>query len=411
MARDEQWFAPCPRGLETVLGAELAPLGARDVKPVPGGVGFAGDWTVCMRANLWSRIATRVLWRVGQGRYRGEEDIYRIARDLPWSRWFEVRRTLRVFVTAQRSPLRSLEFITLRIKDAVCDQFRDTLGRRPDVDTAAPDVRVHAFLSADSVTLYLDTSGEPLYKRGLGRVGGEAPIKENLAAGILALTGWQPGEPLLDPMCGAGTFLMEAGWMALDRAPGLVREFGFQRLSNFDAAGWAALRAEAQGRARAPGRLAIWGSDADATLVEQARRNLRAAGLEDAIAVEQADVLERTAPGLPQGGDGPLVARQGAEAHAPTGVLVANPPYGVRLLASIPLEDFYPRLGDALKRRFAGWRCYILSADPDLPRLIRLKARRRTPLFNGALECRLLEYRMVSGSARPGAKAPERRTS
>lgn len=405
MARDEQWFAPCPRGLESVLVAELAPLGARDVRPVPGGVGFAGDWTVCMRANLWSRIATRVLWRVGQGRYRGEEDIYRIARGLPWSRWFEVRRTLRVFVTAQRSPLRSLEFITLRVKDAVCDQFRDTLGRRPDVDTAAPEVRVHAFLSADSVTFYLDTSGEPLYKRGLGRIGGEAPIKENLAAGILALTGWQPCEPLLDPMCGAGTFLMEAGWMALDRAPGLAREFGFQRLSDFDAEGWAALRAEAQGRARAPAKLAIWGSDADAGLVEQARRNLRAAGLEDLIAVEQADVLERVAP-VPTAGD------QHAGADIPAGVLVANPPYGVRLLANIPLEDFYPRLGDALKRRFAGWRCYILSADPDLPRLIRLKASRRTPLFNGALECRLLEYRMVEGSARDrpaaGKAAPDR---
>ena len=182
------FFAPCPRGLEPLLADELIALGATDPKAVPGGVQFAGDWALCYRANLESRIATRVLWQITMGRYRSEEDVYRIAYAPTWARWFTPEQTIRVFVTAHKSPLRSLEFVTLKIKDAVCDHFRTVAGKRPSVDTQAPDMRVHAFLSADTVTLYLDTSGEPLYKRGFKEAAVEAPLKENLAAGILKLT-------------------------------------------------------------------------------------------------------------------------------------------------------------------------------------------------------------------------------
>src|SRR3954451_18241087 len=157
-----RFFAPCPRGLEQPLVAELEGAGATDVDIVPGGAHFRGDWAVCYRANLTSRVATRILWRVAYGPYRDEPDIYRTAFELPWLQWFDVRRTLRVYVTAIQSPLRSLEYITVHIKDAVCAHFTDRCGRRPDVDTEAPDVRIHAFLDADTVTLYLDTSGEPL---------------------------------------------------------------------------------------------------------------------------------------------------------------------------------------------------------------------------------------------------------
>ncbi|NTV10815.1 MAG: class I SAM-dependent RNA methyltransferase [Zoogloea sp.] len=374
----EKFFSPCPRGLEPLLVDELAALGAIAPKAVPGGVSFGGDWSVCYRANLESRIATRVLWEVTMGRYRAEEDIYRLAYGATWAKWFTVDDTIRINVTAHKSPLRSLEFITLRIKDAVCDHFRTVIGRRPDVDTANPAVRIHAFLSTDICTLYIDTSGEPLYKRGYKRGVVEAPLKENLAAGILKLTGWQPGEALVDPMCGSGTFLLEAAMMALDMAPGLGRHFGFEQLKNFDRDAWRNVRQAAEIRRRPPRRLPIYGSD----IVEDQERktivNLRAAGLEDCVEVSRCDILKLVPP-------------------APEGVMVANPPYGVRLGEASSLAGFYPELGNALKARWAGWRCHFFSGDPELPKLIGLKASRRTPLFNGAIECRLFEYRMVAG--------------
>ena len=376
----ETFFSPCPRGLEALLAEELSGLGARDAKAVHGGVGWQGDWAACQRANLESRLATRVLWRVGQGRYRAEVDIYKLAYSVTWAKWFTAD-TIRIYVTAQKSPLKSLEFITLRVKDAVCDHFRTVAGRRPSVDTASPAVRIHLFLTADTATLYIDTSGEPLYKRGYKPAAVEAPLKENLAAGILRLTGWQPGETLVDPMCGSGTFLIEAAQIALDIAPGLGRAFAFERLRNHDRAAWAALRRAAEARRQAPRVLAIHGSDIVGEWVRRSRLNLDAAGLADCVRLDRADVLERTPP-------------------ATEGVMVANPPYGVRIGEAEELAAFYPRLGDALKQRWGGWRCYFFSADAALPKLIGLKASRRTPLFNGALECRLYEYRIVSGSNR-----------
>ena len=230
----EVFFSPCPRGLENLLVDELGALGARGAQAVHGGVGWQGDWATCQRANLESRLASRVMWRVAQGRYRAEVDIYKLAYSVTWAKWFTADDTIRIYVTAQKSPLQSLEFITLRVKDAVCDHFRTVVGTRPSVDTANPAVRIHLFLTADTATLYIDTSGEPLYKRGYKPAAVEAPVKENLAAGILRLTGWQPGEALLDPMCGSGTFLIEAAQMALDIAPGLGRSFGFERLRIHD---------------------------------------------------------------------------------------------------------------------------------------------------------------------------------
>ena len=376
------FFAPCPRGLEPLLADELRAIGATDPKAVPGGVQFSGDWALCYRANLESRIATRVLWQVSMGRYRNEEDVYRIAYAPTWAKWFTPDETIRVFVTAHKSPLRSLEFVTLKIKDAVCDHFRTIVGRRPDVNTQTPDIRVHAFLSADTVTLYLDTSGEPLYKRGFKSAAVEAPLKENLAAGILRLTGWKPGEEALcDPMCGSGTFLIEAAQMALDVAPGLGRHFAFERFKHFERDTWLPIRKAADARRQAPRPLAIYGSDIVEDQVRKSFVNLRSAGLDGCVELERMDLLNRKAP-------------------AASGVLVANPPYGVRLSDTSELEAFYPKLGDALKANWSGWRAYFFTGDPLLPKGVRLKASKRTPLFNGAIECRLFEYLMVAGSAR-----------
>lgn len=377
----DQFFATCPRGLESVLEAELVALSAQSVSALEGGVRFSGGTEVCYAANLESRVASRVLWQVVHTPYRNESDIYDAVRALPWDAWFTVDHAIRVDVSAIRSPLRSLDFVTLRVKDAVCDVFRAATGRRPDVDTRAPDARVHAFLSATHCTVYLDTSGEPLFKRGYRKSAGDAPLRENLAAGILRLARWEPGTTLLDPMCGSGTFLAEAAMIALDRAPGLDREFGFEKLTTFDAPTWNTLKHSAHARVRTPATLDLVGSDSYGEALKLARANLAALGVQDKIVLEQADVLEMPAP-------------------ASSGVIVMNPPYGVRLQDQQSLAELYPQLGDTLKKKYSGWTAYIFTADLRLPKLIGLSASRRTPLFNGALECRLFEFRIVSGSNR-----------
>jgi len=383
-AGPRHFFAPCPRGLEALLAEEIRACGGQVETIGAGGVGFVGDLETCYRVNLHSRIATRVLCRIASAEFRDEQDIYRLAYDVAWPQLFEVSRSIRVYVTAANAPFKSLEYITLKVKDAVCDRFRAELGKRPDVNTAAPDVRIHLYATATQATLYLDASGAPLWLRGQKIAKVVAPLKENLAAGILRLAGWQPGIPLLDPMCGSGAFLLEAAGIALDLAPGLLRangDFGFTKLRDFDAALWKRLRAEAAERRRSPDKLPIWGADRDADAVARCRQNLAHAGLERSITVSVADILELSPP-------------------AESGILVANPPYGARLGEAQALAAFYPRLGDALKKRFIGWQAWFLSADRRLPKLIGLRPQRRIPLFNGALECRLYGFPIVAGGAR-----------
>ena len=360
---------------------ELAALGAGEAKAVDGGASFTGDFSLCYAANLESRVASRILWQVGHGGYRSEHDIHDAAASVPWTRHFDVRRSIRVDTAAVRSQVRSLDFVTLRVKDAVCDAFRAASGSRPDVDTRAPDVRIHVFLTREEATFYLDTSGEPLFRRGWRAVRGEAPLRENLAAGILKLTAWAAPQPLFDPMCGSGTFLVEAAMMALDIAPGLDRSFAFEKLENHDAEKWTVLREAAAARKKAPRELPLHGSDQSGTALGLARENLAAAGLAGAVKLKQMSLLDASPP-------------------AAAGILVMNPPYGERTGSDEALAAFYPKLGDILKQRFAGWTAYIFTADLRLPGLIRLAASRRIPLYNGALECRLFKYELVAGSRR-----------
>jgi putative N6-adenine-specific DNA methylase len=361
-----------------LLLQELSSLGGKELKQTPGGIAFSGTWETCYRANLWSRIASRILWRVADFPYKNEKDLYDAVKAVDWPRHFAVQKKIRVNVTAQKSPLKSLEFATLKVKDAICDRFRDKLGSRPDVDRAAPDVRIHVFLEEAKGVLYLDSSGEALFKRGWRMDIADAPLRENLAAGILMMTGWKFDQPLLDPMCGGGTLLSEAAAMARGRAPGAKRSFGFEKLSAFDSRLWEKVRDE---RSIAPVEPRLYGSDTDPEALKAARRNLGAAGIERWVKLEQADVLERAAPG-------------------PSGVMVANPPYGERIGSPEELAALYPKLGDALKKKFAGWKCFFFTADQRMAKLIRLQPSRRTPLWNGAIECRLYEFRIVSGSNR-----------
>jgi putative N6-adenine-specific DNA methylase len=383
----ENFFATCPRGLELLLVDELRQLKAEKVHAVGGGVQFAGDFILCYRVNLESRIASRVLWQVVTSVYRSEDDVYRAAFALPWTDWFDPERTIRVDISATKSPLTSLNFVTLKIKDAVCDKIRKLSNRRPSVDTRAPDIPIQGHLTEREFTLYLDTTGEPLFKRGQRVATGEGTAQRKSCAGILRLAGWTPGVPLLDPMCGSGTILLEAAQMALDIAPGMGRHFAFEKFKNFDAGRWRELIQKRGARRKPRTPQAIYGSDLSSDVLRAAHANLAGAGLAEVVSLKRADVLDITAP-------------------ATEGIIVSNPPYGVRLGEQQALAEFYPKLGDVLKKQFSGWCAYFLSADMRLPKLIHLAVSKRTPLFNGALECRLFEYKMVDGGMRK-KKSPE----
>lgn len=380
-----QFFAPCPRGLEGVLFEELTALRAERVQAVDGGVGFAGSLQTMMRANLHSRIASRILWKLAEKPYRSEDDIYRLARDVEWAELFAVDCTIKVNVTAIKSPLRSPEFVGLKVKDGVCDRFRLKTGARPSVDTREPDMRIHLFLTERMASLYLDTSGEALFKRGYRSDAGEAPLRENLAAGVLALSGWTPEQALHDPMCGSGTFLIEAAMKARAIAPGVRRSFAFQQFRGHDAAAWERLRAEAREQENSE-RYVIYGSDVSSTVLVHAAANLAAAGVAETVELKQLNLLD-------------------AQPIAASGVWLCNPPYGVRLDERARLAESYPLWGDVLKQRFAGWRAYFFTGDLELAKKIGLKASKRTVLFNGALECRLFEYVMQAGSLRDRPKS------
>lgn len=373
-----KYFAPCPRGLEAELAKELTALDAADVAVGSGGVHFAGDIALAWRVNLWSRLAIRVLQQVAEGNYRDEEDLYRVTLKLPWTDWFGVDRTIAVRTVAHASPLKSLNFATLRIKDAVCDRFRQDLDARPSVDAREPDVPVLLYLDRDRFTLYLDLTGDPLNRRGYRVEPAPAPLNENLAAGLLKLSGWTPETPLLDPMMGGGTILLEAALIALNRAPGMKRHFAFEHLASFDKVEWTRIRKDAQAAELEPRELPIYGCDIDPRMVRASGLNLKAAGLLDCVTLREGDVLDIPAP-------------------AEHGVIVSNPPYGVRLDSD---AQFYKDLGDALKQHFSGWTAWLISSDETFPKNVGLAASHRIPLFNGPLECRLYEYRMVQGSLR-----------
>jgi putative N6-adenine-specific DNA methylase len=376
-----QFFATCPRGLEALLADELLVQLALKIFVTDGGVSFEGNLETMYRANLHSRLATRIMSRVGQGSYATEEDIYKATFKLNWPSWFKVNQTIRVKVTGVKCPLKSLDFVTLRIKDAVCDRFREEGALRPSVSVRDPDVRIHAYLTENQYQLYLDTSGAPLYQRGFRDVSVIAPLRENLAAGILMLTGWQPGTPFLDPMCGSGTFLIEAAMMAVNQPPGMKRTFGFQKLTSFDEDLWKKIKSEAMNKMKPIDFLDIYGSDMDLRAVRVARHNLKVAGLEEVAKVMQSDFVKLEPP-------------------TSEGTIVTNPPYGQRIGEDEDLKEVYPIWAKHMKESFGGWNTYFLTADLEMPKDMRLKPSKKTPLFNGALECRLFEIKMVKGSNR-----------
>ncbi len=426
-------FLPCAAGVEALLADEVARLLPRaPLRAARGGVALAGDSHEVMVLNLESRLAQRVLIEVAEGPYRDENELYALAHEVAWSDWITPRQTLRVGSTSQRSPLRSLNFAALRIKDAVCDRMRDEHGERPSVDTVRPDLRIVMHAGPERAAIYVDSSGESLFKRGWREDQGDAPLKETLAAAMLAAAGWRgtpaEGGALHDPCCGSGTIAIEAAQIAMDLAPGRLRRFAFERLLPFATperrADLQRLKSKAAARVRAP-QVPIYASDVSFRMIDFARRNAERAGVAEAIVFHGGDALERPPPPLPD------------DLH---GTLMVNPPYGERIevagkarpsadrpggdvVAAMrrasPREgepasdrdapgDFFPRLAAHWKHAYtahrAGWTAWILSPDMRLPNAMRLKESRRVPMWNGPIECRLFRFDLVAGSARTAAK-------
>ena len=373
-------FVTCPRGLEAPLSQELEQLKCQDIRAVDGGVACKGGMEKVYRINLHSRTASRVLLRLTKSGYRSEQDIYKAAKNIRWTDWFDLEQTFKVKVEGKRAQVKSLDFVGLKIKDAVCDVFRDACGARPSVGKIRPDIRIHAFIDERDIQIFIDTSGEALFKRGYRQDTGEAPMRENLAAGLLLLAGYDGTQPFQDPFCGSGTIVIEAAWIATRRAPGLMRRFGFEKLKNFDAALWKKLQHEAETQIR-PAPAAISGSDNDRYMIRAAVANAQAAEVDTFIRFEVKDA-------------------QDSRPNGEGGILISNPPYGVRLAEVQALQALYPQLGAWLKQHYAGWLAGMFTGDRDMPKFMRLSPKRKIPLYNGNLDCRLFLMDMVKGSNR-----------
>ena len=382
--------ASCSRGLEAVLHDELTRIGATGLREGQGVVHFDGGAEAAMRACLWSRTASRILQPLARFDAGDADAIYAAARQIDWPALFDVDRRFAVEVAGQHPAIAHTHHAGLRVKDAIADTFRDATGSRPSVDTRSPDLRVHLHLGRQTFTIGLDWAGDALHRRGYRGRTGQAPLKESLAAALLLRAGWPEraarGEPFVDPMCGSGTLAIEAAWIAADIAPGLGRRFAFEQLRDFDRARWAQLRAEAENRRKPAGAIHIFGSDIDSAVIKAARANAEAAGVADRVRFEVRD-FSRTRPPFAEGG----------------GLIVTNPPFGERLGNEVDLVKLYSLFGAHLRQHFAGWQLALLSPRTDLTTRLGLRSSRQSRVFNGPLECALLECPVPARPAAPPA--------
>ncbi len=374
------YFATAPTGLELLLVQELEGLGAHAVREARGGVYFSGSRQVAYRACLWSRLANRILLPLARFQAADADALYAGVRQIDWLLHLDTAATFAVDFVSSRSTLTHTLYGAQRVKDGIADHFRARQGSRPSVDTTRPDVRINVHLDRDEATVSIDLSGDSLHRRGYRLDGGKAPLKENLAAALLLRAGWSrilaEGGSLLDPMCGSGTLLIEAAWMAADQAPGLLREYyGFIGWNQHDPALWAALCEEARERARAgQGRVPlIQGFDLDARVIRMAEDNLRRAGLAGVVRIGQQSALA-------------------ARPSGQTGLILVNPPYGERLGEQPQLADLYAGFGQTLKQHFTGWRLGVFSGNPELVFRLGIRAQRYYRLYNGPIECRLFNF-------------------
>jgi putative N6-adenine-specific DNA methylase len=449
-------FLPCAAGVETYLATEvkrITGVADEDLRAFRAGVMVRASWRDAMLLNLHSRLAQRVLVELSHTFYRQEQDLYNAACEVAWELWFSPKESFKIEITAQHSPLKSLNFAALKIKDAVADRFRHKTGVRPDVNTQWPDARIYAHLTTENLTLYIDTSGEPLFKRGWRADKGDAPLKETLAAAMLAASGWSQGDgtaanpdglvaqgvPLYDPCCGSGTIAIEAAQIACNIAPGSMRRFGFEKLVPYQAHVWQGLLNNARSQECAP-RAPVFGSDVAFRMVDFAERNAERGGVAHAVQLRGGDALQRMPP-----------------CEQP-GIMLVNPPYGERIEAAgiagaarraryappseyvSPYEDvnsngdagfdddsgrdqhmirddvprfgardiaqtedggdFFAQLASHWKKNYAGWSAWMLTPDLKLPTRMRFKESRRVPMWNGPIECRMFRFDLRAGSMR-----------
>ncbi len=410
---------PCAAGVEGLLADEvhqLTGLTGNDLLTGRGGVMANASWRDALRLNLHSRLTQRVLIQLSQTFYRSEKDLYDAASAVAWEIWFTTQQTFKIEITAQHSPLTSLNFAALKIKDAVADRFRAKRGERPDVNTQWPDVRIYVHLTTDSCTLYMDTSGEPLFKRGWREDKGDAPLKETLAAAMLAASGWDAQTPLYDPCCGSGTIAIEAAQIACGIAPGILRRFAFEKLLPFQPHVWQALQDDARAQEHAP-TTEIHASDVAFRMVDFTQRNAERAGVGQVVQARGGDALQRMPP-----------------CETP-GIMLLNPPYGERIAAAgvagvssrdryrepgaptrardnVDLSrareiaegddggEFFAQLASHWKKNYNGWTAWMLTPDLKLPSKMRLKESRRVPMWNGPIECRMFRFDLMKGSVR-----------
>ncbi len=359
-------------GLEGVLAAELAALGAREISQGTRIVSFRGDQRLLYRANLQCRTAIRLLTPIRQFAATSERELYDGIRQIDWRRYLDADASLAIDPVVRNSFCTHSLFAAQLAKDAIVDQFRERCGRRPSVDLDDPDLRINLYMNRNEVTVHVDSSGDSLHKRGYRAEASEAPINEVLAAGIILLTGWDRATPFVDPMCGSGTFVIEAARLARNIAPGILRRFAFERWKDYDRQLHCEVDKEARDAERESPAIEIIGSDRDPRVVEIARRNVRNAGIERDVRIETAEFAAVDPP-------------------PPPGVLVMNPPYDERLKVNA-IARLYREIGDTLKHRFGGYTAHVFTGNLDAAKHVGLRTSQRIPLFNGPIECRLLRY-------------------
>jgi len=366
-------------GLEDILADELKSLGAKSIRVMNRSVSFNGGRNMIYRANLWCRTAIRILRTIKTFRVSSDTGFYKNILDIDWSKFLSPDGTLAVDAVINNSVFDNSHYVAQRVKDAVVDRFRKETGRRPSVDLANPGLRINLYLKEDRAVLSLDSSGESLHRRGYRRETGEAPINEVLAAGILALTEWDMKSSLIDPMCGSGTFVIEAAMMARNIAPGLNRNsFGFMNWKDYDSTIFQKLYREAKVAILQDITAEIVGSDISRTGLTQARANARRAGVESCIKFEQETIENQNPP-------------------PPPGIMVANPPYGERMKRD-DIIDLYSLIGDALKKKYNGFNAFVFTGNLEAAKNIGLRTSRRIKLYNGPLESRLLKFEMYQGT-------------
>ena len=365
-------------GLEELLAEELRSLGANDVQVLSRAVSFSADKELMYKVCLWLRTALRILKPLAEFKADDEHQLYREIQKIDWSQYLDKEGTLAVDSTVNSQVFRHSKYVALKTKDAIVDQFRDKYDVRPSVQVSSPDLRINLRISNKECTLSIDASGDAMFKRGYRVKSVKAPMNEVLAAGLLKHAGWTEDQPLIDPMCGSGTILIEAVLMAKNIAPLSFRNiFGFMLWPDFDQKLWADIKAESI-KSQKELDLSIRGSDISLQSIQAARENIAAAGLEDDIIVSRKTFSE-------------------VKPQTNYGVLITNPPYGERL-EDAQLNSFYTKLGDQLKKEFEGFDAWVISASQEALKNMRLRPSRKITLYNGALECKFMKYEMYKGT-------------